>query len=305
MASWSSRNRQRLVQVAGTILAIVLLVLLIREDGWAAVVAAMKKIPLADLFWVTILFFISRIAVVWRWHVLLRSGGVKIPMKDSAMLTFTGLFASNFLPTTIGGDVLRLAGAMKMGYDKAVCLASIAADRLIGMFGMFMVAPLGLAYSWNILPANPLGASFFGFIQKPLDFIKRTLLTFSIWFQKPGSLLLSLAFTWVHMICLFWSIYIFLEDLGNPVSFWMIAGLWSLTYFITQIPISINGYGLQELTFTFLFSRVAGVPPADSFTVSILIRTYLVIASLPGVFFMPSALAAMTEKQSSTTDTAL
>jgi uncharacterized membrane protein YbhN (UPF0104 family) len=265
----------------------------------------MKKIPLADLFWVAILFLISRLAVVWRWHVLLRSGGVDISIKDSAMLTFTGMFASNFLPTTIGGDVLRLAGAMKMGYDKAVCLASIAADRLIGMFGMFMVAPLGLVYSWNVLPATPLAASSTGFLQKPIDFIKRTLSTFSIWFQKPGSILLSLAFTWVHMICLFWSIYIFLEDLGSPVSFWMIAGLWSLTYFVTQIPISINGYGLQELTFTFLFSRVAGVSPADSLTVSILIRAYLVIASLPGAFFMPSALAAMTEKQSSATDTAL
>jgi len=305
MAAWLSRNRQRVIQSMGTLLAVALLILLLREDGWAAVVAAMKQIQFVNLLWVALLFLISRIAVVWRWHVLLRSGGVDIRFRDSAMLTFTGLFASNFLPTTIGGDVLRLAGAMQMGYDKAVCLASIAADRLIGMLGMFMVAPLGLVYSWNALPASPLGMSFFGFLQKPLAFIKRTFLTFTIWLKKPGSLLLSLVFTWIHMICLFWAIYIFLDDLGSPVSFWMIAGLWSLTYFITQIPISINGYGLQELSFTFLFSRVAGVPPADSLTVSILIRAYLVIASLPGAFFLPSALAAMTDKQNSATDTAL
>ena len=303
MASWLSRNRQRVVQFVGTILAVVLLVLLLREDGTAAVAAAMKQIDPLDLLWVALLFLISRIAIVWRWHILLRSGGVDIPFKDSAMLTFTGLFASNFLPTTIGGDVLRLAGAMKMGYDRAVCLASIVADRLIGMFGMSMAAPLGLMYAWNALPSNLLSLSFLVFIQKPLAFVKRTFLAFSIWFKKPVPLLLSLACTWVHMICLFWSIYIFLDDLGSPVSFSMIAGLWSLTYFITQIPISINGYGLQELTFTFLFSRVAGVPPAISLTVSILIRAYMVIASLPGAFFLPSALAAMTENQSSATDT--
>ncbi len=213
------------------------------------------------------------------------------------MLTFTGLFASNFLPTTIGGDVLRMAGAMKMGYDKAVCLASIVADRLVGMFGMFMVAPLGLYYSWSALPVNSAGtSSFMAFLKKPLDFVKRTFKTFSIWLKKPLSLLASLGFSWIHMICLFWSIKIFLDTLGYPVSFWMVAGLWSLTYFITQVPISINGYGLQELSFTFLFSRVAGVPPAISLTVSILIRAYLVLASLPGAFFLPSALAAMTEK---------
>ena len=300
MASWLSQNRQRVVQFVGTVLAIVLIGLLLREDGWRAVVAAMKQIPVAVLLWVALLFLISRIAVVWRWRVLLRAGGVPIPFKDSAMLTFTGLFASNFLPTTIGGDVLRMAGAMKMGYDRAVCLASIVGDRLVGMFGMFMVAPLGLYYAWGALPANPLGMSFMGFVKKPLDFIKRTFLTFSIWFKKPGSLLLSLGFSWIHMICLFWSIKILLAALGYPVSFWMVAGLWSLTYFITQVPISINGYGLQELSFTFLFSRVAGVPPAISLTVGILIRAYLVLASLPGAFFLPSALAAMTEKNSAT-----
>ena len=300
MASWLSRNRQRVVEFIGTVLAIVLIGLLLREDGSKAVVAAMQEIPVAALLWVAVLFLISRIAVVWRWHVLLRAGGVPISFKDSAMLTFTGLFASNFLPTTIGGDVLRMAGAMKMGYDKAVCLASIVGDRLVGMFGMFMVAPLGLYYAWGALPANLFNMSFMALVKKPLDFAKRTFLTFSVWFKKPFSLLLSLGFSWIHMICLFWSIKIFLMVLGYPVSFWMVAGLWSLTYFITQMPISINGYGLQELSFTFLFSRVAGVPPAISLTVSILIRAYLVLASLPGAFFLPSALAAMTEKNSAT-----
>ena len=305
MASWLSRNRQRVVQLAGTILAIVLLVLLLEEDGWNEILAAMHKIQIVNLFWAALLFLISRFAVVGRWHVLLKSGGINIRLKDSAMLTFTGLFASNFLPTTIGGDVLRLAGAMRMGYDRAVCLASIAADRLIGMLGMFMAAPIGLFYSGDVLRSNPSSLSFLTFFRRPAAFLKRTISTFSIWLRKPGSLLLSLAFTWIHMLCWFGAIYLFLNDLGSHVSFWMIAGLWSLTYFITQIPISINGYGLQELSFTFLFSHVAGVSPAVSLTVSVLIRAYTILASLPGALYLPSALAAMTDKQRSITDIVL
>ena len=60
-----------------------------------------------------------------------------------------------------------------------------------------------------------------------------------------------------------------------------------------------------ELSFTFLFSNVAGVSPAISFTVGLLFRAYLVIASLPGALFLPSALAAMTDKQKSAPDTVL
>jgi uncharacterized membrane protein YbhN (UPF0104 family) len=305
MISWLSRNRQRLIQAIGTVLAVVLLVFLLQEDGWGEMVSAMREIRLSNLLWVTVLFLISRFATVARWHVLLRSAGVNIRFKESTLLTFTGLFASNFLPTTIGGDVLRLAGAMQLGYDRAVCIASIAADRIVGMIGMALVAPLGLVYSWSTLAARFLNASFLAFLRRPMAFIKRTLVVFSIWLKQPNSLLLSLLFTWIHMICMFWSIYIFMDNLGSHVSFWMIAGLWSLTYFITLIPISINGYGLQELSFTFLFSHVAGVSPAVSLTVGVLIRAYLILASLPGAFFLPSALAAMTDKQKSSQDAAL
>lgn len=314
MISWLSSNRQRLLQVAGTLLAIVLLVFLLKEGGWDEILNAMRMIKAIDLIWAAILFLISRVAVTCRWHILLRSGGIDIKFKDSMLLTFTGLFATNFLPTTVGGDVLRLAGAMQMGYDRAVCLASIAADRLIGMLGMLMTAPLGLVFAWNVLPGASASMSFIGVQKKPWEYVKntikrlwefgwRTVGTFSIWMKKPGSLFLSLVFTWIHMVCLFGSIYLFLNDLGTQISFWTIAGLWSLTYFITLIPISINGYGLQELSFTYLFSTVAGVTPALSLTVGVLIRAYFVISSLPGAFFLPSALAAMSEKQNSQTDT--
>jgi glycosyltransferase 2 family protein len=305
MVSWLSRYRQSIVQVVGTLLAIVLLVLLIREGGWQGMLAAMQKIKLVNLLWVALLFIVSRVAATCRWHVLLRSGGVNIRFKDSMALTFTGLFASNFLPTTIGGDVVRLGGAIQMGFDRAICLASIAADRLIGMLGMLMALPIGVFYSWNILQNAPIDLSWVGVLQRPFAFIKRTFSAFSIWLQKPGSLLLSLLFTWIHMLCMFGSIYIFTSDLGSDVSFWMIAGLWSLTYFITLVPISINGYGLQELSFTFLFSHVAGVSPTMSLTIVVLIRAYLVISSLPGAFLLPSALAAMTDRQAASSQKTL
>ena len=304
MSAWWLQNRQRLLQLMGTLLAVVLLILLVREDEWGEILAAMQKITILDLILVAILFAISRLAVAWRWHTLLQSGGVHIPIKNSIALTFTGLFASNFLPTTIGGDVVRLAGAMQMGFDRAVCLASIAADRLIGMLGMSMTVPIGLAYSWNMIRIATATSSLVGVIQKPVAFIKRTASIFSIWFKKPVSLLVSLVFTWIHMLCLFGSIYVFVDDLGSHISFWMIAGLWSLTYFITLIPISINGYGLQELSFTFLMSNVAGLTPAVSLTIAVLIRAFFMLSSLPGAFFLPSILSAMADqkKQSSTSD---
>jgi uncharacterized membrane protein YbhN (UPF0104 family) len=299
MSSWWSRNRQLILQLAGTLLAILLLFFLLREERQegSEILSAMRQIKVADLLWVVVLFAISRVAVAWRWHVLLLSGGVHIRFRNTLALTFMGLFAGNFLPTTIGGDVVRLVGVMQMGYDRAVSLASLAADRLIGMAGMAMTVPFGVAYSWNVLQHVPFTISFFAKFHRPIAFLKRTISIFSIWFKKPASLLAALAFSWVHMICLFGSIYILIDDLGSHASFWMIAGLWGITYFITLIPISINGLGVQELVFTFLLSNVVGLTPAMGVTIAVLIRAYFLLSSLPGALFLPSILSAITKQK--------
>ncbi len=299
MSSWWSRNRQFILQLAGTILAVVLLLFLLKEERkeGVEVLAAMRQVKVADLIWVALLFAISRVAVALRWHVLLISGGIRIRFKDTLALNFMGLFGNNFLPTTIGGDVAKLMGIMQLGYDRAVSLASLAADRLIGLLGMVMIAPVGLVSSWSILQINFAGASFFAAFRKPIDFFKRTLSTFSIWFRQPASLALSLAFTWVHQLCLFGSIYIFVNSFGFHVSFWLIGGLWSLTYLITLIPISVNGYGVQELAFTFLMSNVAGLTPTIGATIALLIRVYFLLSSVPGAAFLPSILAALAKQK--------
>jgi len=302
MSVWWSKHGQRVLQLAGTLLAVGLIVVLLREEKWQDILEAFAKIKKVNLFWVALLFLLARFAVVGRWYVLLRAAGINMRLQDSMALTFTSLFASHFLPTTVGGDLLRLAGAMQMGFDRAVCLASIAADRLIGMLGMSMMAPIGLWYSWGLIQTK-LMASFFSFLQKPFEFTKRTLAVFGIWIKKPASLLGSLAFACLNMMCQFTAVYIFARDLGSQASFWVIAGLWSLIYFITLLPISINGYGVQELFSTYLLSNVAGLSPAMSLSIAFLVRAYFLLSSLPGAFFLPAILSTMAEQKKSTSST--
>ena len=296
MIGWFSKNKNLILRVFGTALAILLIVLLIEREGWNEITSSLKEISLPVFALALLSLLVSRLFVILRWHVLLRSGGVDIPFSRTAQLTLTGLFASNYLPTTIGGDVVRLGGAMRLGYDRAVCLASIAADRVIGMAGMFCAVPFGLIPAWGMLHATPLQLSAMPpFVAKVTDFIRRTLHSFSIWLKQPSALVSSLLYTWGNMIFIFASLYIIIEGLGEHVSYSLVAGIWSLTYFVTIIPVSINGFGVQELTLAFLLSRVAGVSPAASLAVAVLIRIVFLVASLPGAAFLPSVLSAMSD----------
>lgn len=293
-----SAKIQNIWRVAGTLLAILLLAILIREESSAEIISALRNIDPVYFIFSILVMFTSRIFVVTRWHILLRSANVSIPFLRTSMITFTGLFSSNFLPTTIGGDVVRLTGAMQLGYDRAICLASLVADRLIGMTGMLFTLPLGLIPVLS--PSNGfLAVNLVAGIEKIKSFFNRILNAFSIWLQKPRALILSLLATLGNMACIFASIYLLAEGMSDHLSYWVIAGLWSLTYFVTLIPISINGFGVQELSLTFLFSNIGGLSNAESLTIAILIRILFIITSLPGAFFLPSILAEMNRKPNS------
>lgn len=296
MTDWLSRHRQNIARIGGSLLALILFLVLLKEESGAEIVSALKRVSLWYFLAATLVMLVSRASVAERWHALLRSAGVEISYWQSVKLTLTGLFSSNFLPTTVGGDVVRLAGALQLGYDQPICFASLIADRLIGMVSMAFALPFGL------IPALAVGkvtvqAAFFGpLYRKIIDFIKRTLETFKIWYKRPEGLLFSMLGALGNMIFIFAAIYILVAGMNLHVSYWLIAGIWSLAYFPTLIPVSINGIGIQELSLTLLFSMLGGLDRSESAVIAILIRLIFVAASLPGALFLPSILAEMNKK---------
>lgn len=297
MIKWLQENRQTVARWLGSVLALVLLVILIEEEGDGQLFSALRRVSIGYFLAAVLALFISRLFATARWHILLKSAGEEISFLSSIKLTFTGNFSSNFLPTTIGGDVVRLTGAMQLGYNRAICLASLFADRLIGLAGMSLALPLGLIPIFS--PGNGISQSIVisGFIQKGVDFVKRTFESFSIWLKKPLALSAALLATFGNMAFIYLAIYLLILGIDNYVSYWLVAGLYTLTYFVTLFPVSINGLGVQELSMTFLLSQLGGLSSSESATIALLTRVIFIITSLPGAFFLPSILAAMNNKK--------
>jgi len=300
-------RRQIWLRWSGTLLALVLLALLLHRQGWREIGSVLGNIPFWHLILALGLMFISRFTVALRWHVLLRAAAVPIPLRDTLRLTFGGLFASNYLPTTIGGDVFRLAGALRLKLDAAVSAASLVADRLVGMAGMAMALPFGipalLPLQKLLFPTTATLPALAGILERiglnsiqrrVVSFSRRIVQTLGYWLRQPHSLALALFWTWVHMLCLFTCIALFLGEMGESLSFWSIAGLWSMVYFVTLLPISVNGYGLQEIAMTLIFTQGGGISEQSSLAVALLIRLLTMIASLPGAFCLPSLLSGET-----------
>jgi hypothetical protein len=297
MIKWLRENRQMAARGAGSVLALVLLLILVQEQGDGELFSALRRVSLSYFLLAMCFLLISRMFAATRWYILLRSAGVNIPLTRAIMLMFTGNFSSNFLPSTVGGDVVRLGGAMQMGYDRAICLASLVVDRLIGMAGMVLVLPLGLIPLFSLDQGAIQSLAFTGLIQKGVDFAKRTFSAFSIWLKKPAGLGGALLATLGNQFFIYSMIYLLLVGIDHRLSFWLVAGMYTLTYFVTLVPISINGLGVQELSMTFLLVQLGGLTSSESATIALLTRILFVVTSLPGAFFLPSILATMNEEQ--------
>jgi uncharacterized membrane protein YbhN (UPF0104 family) len=292
-------RRPPLLRWVGTLLAIGLLVYLLSREGWQEIRVALTHIEWWRFALALLLVMLSRLAVAARWHVLMHSAATGITFRQSVAITFAGLFASNFLPTTIGGDVVRLAGAMRLGFDKTVSLASLVVDRLVGMAGMALALPFALPAFLDLGYAQSVGDKPFLFLSAPwLDrlkigtarLFKRLVDALAIWLHQPRSLLAALACTVVHMLCTFAQVWLLLAGMGEHVSFWLIAGLWSATYFVTLLPISINGLGVQELSMAFFYTTFAGISQSNALTLALLMRLLQMLASLPGALTIPGLL---------------
>jgi uncharacterized membrane protein YbhN (UPF0104 family) len=280
----------------GTLLAVGLLAYLLSRQGWSEIASAAVQIAWWRFVLAVFLVLISRFAVAGRWHMLMHSAKTGITARQSIRLTFAMLFSSNFLPTTIGGDVVRLAGAIRLGFDQAISLASLVVDRLVGMTGMAMALPFGVpAYLTHLNSSTHLSMAAIPWASPWLDkirgFLRDLLRALQVWLQHPKALLGALGFTWVHMLCTFGMVSLLLGGMGEHISFWLVMGLWSATYFVTLLPISINGMGVQELAMTFFYVALGGISQPSGLTLALLMRILQMLASLPGALFIPDILA--------------
>lgn len=304
------------LRVIGSLATLAILIYLISRQGWEDILAAVLEIEAWRFALALCVMLASRMAVAGRWHSLLHSAQAGISFPRSVQITFSGLFAGNFLPTTVGGDVVRVAAAIQSGSDEALSVASVVADRLIGLLGMATALPLGLASLLAYEPgaargleAKGRGGSWLAWIILSVGVrdlwevvgrqFRRLVDALLFWRKRPAALLRSYIATWLHMICLFTAIRLILGGLGEPLAYREIAGLWSMTYFITLLPVSINGLGVQEVSMVLIFSELGGTSMGSSVTLSLLMRTLFVIASLPGALFLPTFLGGRDREEPS------
>jgi len=81
-----------------------------------------------------------------RLRLIIIGQGIPVTFREVFSLTFIGYFFNNFLPTAIGGDVVKAYYLSKKTHYKIASYTSVFVDRAIGLFTMIFMAFIALLF---------------------------------------------------------------------------------------------------------------------------------------------------------------
>ncbi|QOY38317.1 lysylphosphatidylglycerol synthase transmembrane domain-containing protein [Anaerobacillus isosaccharinicus] len=268
---------------------------------WSEFANQLKDLHLMYLFLAFAAVITCIVISAYKWFLLCRLNG-EVTFYQCFRWYYIGFFFNNFLPGSIGGDVSRIIYASKvLGSQQAV--ASVSVERLFAGIALIVTTVTG------ILSINE-GASLLGQVS---IFVMMISFFIAVIFFKPFEKFMIRIFgekitsfykaieqykqkSQILWLLLFYSIlfqiffvfvttYLF-KAMGVSVPFMAQVAFVSIISILTMIPISINGIGVREGAYAYLFALV-GVAEFISITVSLLFFILVLVGtSIGGLFWI-------------------
>jgi len=296
-----SKSIARIVRIAGSLISTALFVWLISRQKWDVVFDKAAGIALWAIL-LTVLFYLLAFGFnTLRWCILLWAQNVKISLWQAYRISWAGNFASNFLPSTIGGDGFRMLAVHPYTGSKTISIGSVALDRIINManyvcllpvplilFGATLRDLLGhlLGHTTRAVPLTALALP--PGLQKLFEkYFPKILAAFRAWASKPWAFVFAFLAAWPSNLLPIAATYLLAHQLGMEVSFWQVLGVQTVTYFVTVLPISVNAIGLREVAYTTLYTAL-GASVEQASTLALVTRFLTVLATIPGAIWLSS-----------------
>jgi len=240
---------------------------------------AIRRVPLTRFVAILIGYLLAHTVGIAKWRMVVNAAGAKLDFATSAQCYTSGLFATLFLPSIIGGDVVRLAVGLRRSPNPAAVLAGNVLDRFLDMCAQAGLLLLGVmllpgslpvsftAETWRdlvILVAIMAGIVFVGgMLMRPLlrgrsvSFrrkLARLRHALREGWKKPHILLFGWALgTGIQFAFLFLTALLAIScGLLLPLRVWLFA--WPLAKLAALLPLTQGGIGVREAALVGLLS---------------------------------------------------
>jgi uncharacterized protein (TIRG00374 family) len=232
---------------------------------------ALANVPPIRFAIVLILYLCAHTMGIVKWRMVVNAAGSQLDFTTSAQCYLGGLFGTLFLPSIIGGDVIRMAVGLRRSPRPAAVLAGNVVDRFIDVAAQATLVAIGLILLPGSLPEqfSLLAGKFllivggiFIVVVAAVFVLRKTLFTgrsrrFLRWLARLRHALRSVRAR-SHILIGGWLLGIFIQatfillnallaiscGLFLPLRVWLFA--WPLAKIAALLPLTQGGMGIRE-----------------------------------------------------------
>ncbi|HET9370770.1 MAG TPA: lysylphosphatidylglycerol synthase transmembrane domain-containing protein [Vicinamibacterales bacterium] len=308
------KGRQAVLWTAKILVSTALLyILLARVDTSRLWALARNASPIWLAF--ALLLYLGMVVIsAWRWNLLLRAQHVAAAFGRLVNSFLVAVFFNNFLPSNIGGDVVRIRDTARVAGSKTLAATVVLVDRGIGLLGLVFVAalgatlaarnseaigPLGPGVLWMMLggavavaaPAvlmpqrigqllSPLRRLHQEWVETRIERLTGALGKFR---DAPSALIGCFAGAILVQAVLVGFYAAIAHGLHIRVPLAHLAIVVPISFVVQMLPLSVNGWGVRESTFGFYFTRL-GLPLESALALSFIGAALTMLFSISGAF---------------------
>jgi len=285
---------------------------------------ALRKVNLAELAsridassmgWIGLAIAISFLQIfvgVLRWREISTECGAPLPTRQAMRFNVIGTFFNQTLPSSSGGDAVRLWLVARTGAGWRAATYSIFVDRAIGLIALAVIIVASLPWSYNLI-SDPNGRSALLFVDFAAlaggvgflilgrlrwPWLKRwwgthhlhacsVIANRVIFSRERGPKVAELSFL-IHLLAVViaWCV---VPSIDASVLFGQIFQLIPPVMLITMLPISIAGWGVREATMGLAFGY-AGLMTSEGVNISLLYGAVsFIVGAIGGLVWVFSA----------------
>jgi uncharacterized membrane protein YbhN (UPF0104 family) len=259
-----------------------------------------------------VLYFAMILTSAWRWDLLLRAQHVPAPFSLLLNSFLVATFFNNFLPSNIGGDVIRIGDTARLAGSKTLATTVVLVDRGVGLLGLVFVAavgatlaargssalgPLGPGLLWSALGLSLAVAvpvllmpRAVGLLLRPLRAIHQEWVEVRIerlvgalgrFRDAPRAILACFlgAILVQGVLVGFYAAVAYAIDVHISVAH--LAVLIPISFVFQMLPISVNGLGVREWVYGTYFTQL-GLPLESALALSFIGAALIMLFSTTG-----------------------
>jgi uncharacterized protein (TIRG00374 family) len=288
---------------AKAVVTLGLIWLVLRNVDMADTLQRIGSIPGMVAAGVLLLMLLLSLLSILRWQIVMRQFGRILGFRLTARLFFEGLFFNQALPSTVGGDGVRIYRSFRAGLPLSAAVNSVVLDRILGLTSLMLLAALAQPLFYDRVDSLPARLSFTAvFVAAVAGIVALLLLVYlPAWsrrwrlmrglvalshasrraFATPAILFPVTILSVVGHLISVVVFYMLAESLELGVTFLDCLVMVPSVLLLATVPVSVAGWGVREGAMVAAFGLL-GVPAGGAAAASVLFGLGMAITALPG-----------------------